>query len=141
MTTWFTVEQNHPSGRCSTVPFTKRPSQPVVNFIANTGYSGPSFARYRDWSLSIATKPPIGYAKQVLGKQDAVKTYLNRYWVWEAETWRLFSSVRGMTLEVILPNDFNWEDHEANTLRTANAVEDFVNTWDAKVGLLSDNAA
>jgi hypothetical protein len=125
------------------MPFTERPSQPVVNFVAlgDVNKMHSSFYRYRDWSLSIAPKPHVKYAKQVLGKQDAVKTYLNRYWVWETETWRLFASVRGMTLEVILPIGFNWEDRTANRQMAADAINNFVDTWEAKKGLLYGVAA
>lgn len=115
------------------MPFTERPSQPVVNFVVNTEYSLMLFARYRDWSLSVAPKPHVKYAKQVLGKQDAVKTYLNRYWVWETETWRLLASVRGMTLEVILPIGFNWEDRTANRQMAADAINNFVDTWETGI--------
>jgi hypothetical protein len=121
------------------MPFTERPSQPVVNFVAlEANKIHPSFARYRDWGFSVATKTPIKYAKQVLGKQDAVKTYLNRYWVWETETWRLFASARGMTLEVITPPDFKVGEWDTFRAEAVAALHQFLDNWEAKVGLLSD---
>ena len=51
--------------------------------------------------LGSAFQSSIERHKQVLGKQNYCLNLLNRTWIWEDATWRVYVSKRGVTFEVL----------------------------------------
>lgn len=118
-------------------------STPIINLFR---HDAEALGRYRKWMLcplpSLTdpdSDPPtvrrtgetsVRYAKRLLGKQDYCKTYLCKCWVWEdvAQGWRLYASRRGLQLEVLLPDGFDWND-EGNLSRATAAFDAFLTRW------------
>jgi len=119
------------------------PSTPIINLIQN---DPEAVDRYRKWMLNPLPsltdpdsdaptvrrigKTSVEYAKRLLGKQDYCKTYLCKCWVWEdvAQGWRLYASRRGLQLEVLVPDDFDWND-KGNLPRAKAALDAFLTRW------------
>lgn len=74
----------------------------------------------------------VAYAKRLLGKQMYCRTFLCKCWVWVGQTWVLYASKRGLSLEVIGPEDYCWNDVATNVALARKAMDEFLTAWNSR---------
>ena len=64
-------------------------------------------ALYLNWmsTRESGNKSAKVWARERLGRHSYCWTGYVRHWVWERKQWRLYASVEGLSLEVIMPLD------------------------------------